>query len=292
MKKKSYILLPTIIVILLTLLVIPTVKADSGFDSSFDTGGGWSGGSSWGSGSSWDSGSNYYSSSSSNDDTSINGAVLILAIVILIVPTLIAIETARGKQNKSSNILSNMKKLDHRKELSIDKIKALIPDYNAQEFLQARYQDYIDIQHAWMNFEYEKLRTKLTDELYNQYEMQLQTLKIKNEQNVMESFNYLDSMITDIKEENNQITVTMELKVAFYDYIVQNHQVTRGNKHRKIYMHYELIYVCNKTTPDTCPNCGAKLTSKASQTCEYCGSTIVKVSKDWVLSKKEAKDQQ
>lgn len=41
----------------------------------------------------------------------------------------------------------------------------------------------------------------------------------------MESFNYLDSMITDIKEENNQITVTMELKVAFYDYIVQNHQV-------------------------------------------------------------------
>lgn len=49
----------------------------------------------------------------------------------------------------------------------------------------------------------------------------------------MESFNYLDSMITDIKEENNQITVTMELKVAFYDYIVQNHQVTRGNKHRK-----------------------------------------------------------
>ena len=143
-----------------------------------------------------------------------------------------------------------------------------------------------------MNFEYEKLRTKLTDELYNQYEMQLQTLKVKNEQNVMESFNYLDSMITDIKEENNQITVTMELKVAFYDYIVQNHQVTRGNKHRKIYMHYELMYVCNKTTPDTCPNCGAKLTNKASQTCEYCGSTIAKVSKDWVLSKKEAKDQQ
>lgn len=289
MKNKSNILATTLVMILLILLIIPTVNADSGFDSSFDTGGSWSGGSSWDTSSSWDSGSNYYSSSS-NGNLSMSGAIIILAIVVITVPTLIAIESAKEKKNP--HILLNMKKLDHKKEVSIDKIKTLIPDYNAQEFLQARYQDYIDIQNAWMNFEYEKLRTKLTDELYNQYEMQLQTLKVKNEQNVMESFKYLDSMITDIKEENNQITVTMELKVAFYDYIVQNHQVTRGNKHRKIYMHYELMYVCNKTTPDTCPNCGAKLTSKASQTCEYCGSTIAKVSKDWVLSKKEAKDQQ
>ena len=56
-------------------------------------------------------------------------------------------------------------------------------------------------------------------------------------------------------------------------------------------MHYELVFVCNKVTRDTCPNCGAKLKDTASQKCEYCGSIVNKVSKDWVLSKKEAKGQ-
>ena len=42
-----------------------------------------------------------------------------------------------------------------------------------------------------------------------------------------------------------------------------------------------------------CKICGGnlKIIDKLSYaTCEYCGSTIAKVSKDWVLSKKEAKD--
>ena len=94
-----------------------------------------------------------------------------------------------------------------------------------------------------------------------------------------------------LPEENNQITVTTELLVAFYDYITKDHQIVRGSKTKKIYIHYELAYVCNKTTPDICPNCGAKLTDKASQRCDYCGSMIAQVSKDWVLSKKEAKEQ-
>ena len=50
-----------------------------------------------------------------------------------------------------------------------------------EEFKKERYNDYVSIQEGWMNFNYQLLRDKLTDELYNQYEMQLETLKTKNQ---------------------------------------------------------------------------------------------------------------
>ena len=38
---------------------------------------------------------------------------------------------------------------------------------------------------------------------------------------------------------------------------------------------------------ENCPNCGAPVDINASATCPYCNSTLVKVSSDYVLSKKE-----
>ena len=269
--KKKIITLGIIATAIISIFCIfPSVNADSGFDSSYD-GGGSSGGSSWSGG-----GSSSYSSSGGGSGGSIILNIIIYAIII------IWIKNSRNKTARS---------LNHTREMNIDKIKEILPNFNAQEFLQARYQDYKDIQEAWMNFDYDKLRTKVTDELYNQYEMQLQTLSVKGEQNIMSDFVYHDAMVTNVTKENNQITVTIELKVSFYDYIVKNKNIVRGTKTRKIQMHYELIYVCNNTQQNICPNCGAPLEKTASQTCPYCGSTIAAVSENWVLSKKEAKKQ-
>ena len=277
-KKKIWLALVVIAVIMAIILIIPAVNADSGFDSSYDAG----------------------SPSGSYGSTGDGSLDLIFTIIELLfylppwlsIPVLIGIVVCVILSVKSSEKKQrNNMKLNHSKEISLEQVNNILKDFEKEKFLQDRYQDYLDIQNAWMNFDYEKLRAKVTDELYNQYEMQLQTLKVKNEQNIMESFDYIDSIITGITEENNQITVTTELLVAFYDYITKDHQIVRGSKTKKIYIHYELAYVCNKTTPDICPNCGAKLTDKASQRCDYCGSMIAQVSKDWVLSKKEAKEQ-
>lgn len=291
-KRYLYIALTVILIIGLALL-IPAVKADSGFDSSYG-GGSSSGG---------------YSGGGSYDAGGSGGGDLIFLLIRLLsylppwisIPSIIAIivflviiSTKKDKTNgdnrykHSSSVVTT---INHETEMPTEQIQSIITDFNKEEFLQARFKDYVDIQNAWMYFDYDKLRTKLTDELYNQYEMQLDTLKVKNQQNVMEKITYHDAMITNVTEENNQITVVLEMKVSFYDYIVQDKQVVRGNKHKKIYMHYELTFVSNKQAPSTCPNCGAKLTDKASQKCPYCNSTISNVSKDWVLSKKEAKYQ-
>ncbi len=299
MKKKIKIFILALVAVF-SLLIARPVIADSGFDS--DYGGSSNFGSSssdWGSSSSsWSSDSSSYdwdddyssSSSSSNHSSSSPEDDYIAIIMIIIIMTVFIY--LMQKQSSSKMPASIDLKLDHSLEMSEENIKKILPDYNKKAFVDARYNDFIRVQNAWTKFDYDTLRNSLTDELYNQYEMQLETLKAAGEVNEMNDFNMQDAMVTNITDENNEITVTMEFIIGFYDYITKDGKLEKGSDKKKIYQHYEMKFVCNKDSKiDVCPNCGAKLTDAASQKCEYCGSVITNISKKFVLSKKESKGQ-
>ena len=280
MKKKCLFLLALICLLSCIINITPQgVKADSGFDSSYSSGSS-SSGSSWSS-SSYSSGSSSsyhrYGSSNYNDSDFVAMLPIIVFIVIMII---IAIRN----QNKTTYTPF---KLDHSKEVPDEKVKEFIEDFDKKTFLNDRFNDYKKVQEDWMNFNYDSLRENLTDELYNQYEMQLDTLKAKNQKNVMTNINYHDSMITDINKENGLITVTMEMLVSQIDYLESDGKAVRGNKNTPMNMHYELKFVLTNININTCPNCGAKLNASASNKCEYCGSVVSKVGNKAVLSKKE-----
>lgn len=284
--KKINIFLITIlaIVCLFSKLNVKVVKADSGFDTSYDSGSSsdWGGSFDWGSSSDWSSSSDWDSSGGSID--------FIGDLIFFILLVIIAIVVNSNKHNKSSNLINNFS-IDHSDEISDEEIKKIIPNFNREKFLKERFDDYVMIQNAWTNFNYDTLRSILTDELYNQYVMQLDTLKIKNQKNVMSEFEYRDSKITQISNENNQIMIKVEMIVSFYDYIAQDKIIVRGNPNAKVIQHYEMTFVCSMTKLDTCPNCGAKLEGNASNKCDYCGSVVSGLSDKWVMSKKESKRQ-
>lgn len=163
-------------------------KADSGWDSDYD-----SGGSDWGGGSDWDSDSDYdydYDSSSNNSynsvgsdldssssDTNIifiiificTGFLSYIPIFIIIIPIIFLFRSIREKK---SNISIPLK-------LSDEHIHQVDPKLNIEEFKTKAYMIYLDIQYAWMNFNYDRLRELTTDELYNMYSMQLDTLSVE-----------------------------------------------------------------------------------------------------------------
>ena len=274
-KNKLWIFLILIIPVLLIIGNTQKVKADSGFDTSYD-----SGGSSWSSSSSDWSSSDY--SSSDSDGGILESVVLIILMVIAVI-----------------EIFNNIKK-DGKKMLRqidpnivpINKIKEYIPNYDYNKFATDRFNDYVEIQNAWMNFDYDTLRNKLTDELYNQYAMQLDTMKIKNEQNIMNNYKLLRTYVTGIKEENGNIEITIQMVISLNDYIVKNGKVIRGSKNRLVTNYYEMKFVCSKeSSSKTCPNCHAPLNNNASQVCEYCGSVITKTGENWVMTKKQTKRQ-
>lgn len=286
-KKVKYFLgiLCTLLFGALFLLNLDNIKADSGWDVDFDTGGSDWGGSSWSS-SDWDSGYSYSGSSSSGSSSSFGFVVFIIIVVIIIYYL------------KYNNVKTTSKYIPEYKYSPIDEeyIKKYIDDFNKQKFLDDAYQIYLDTQKAWSNFDTKSLRNLLTDELFNTYNMQLKALKAKKQKNIMSDFALEKIDTTAINVSNNQITMKVVLEVSFFDYVVDiSNNVLRGNKNHKVSVTYELTFVStiNKKETKNCPSCGAPINkNSASNVCEYCNSTLVKNTYSWVLAKKENKRQE
>jgi hypothetical protein len=276
------------LILFLTLVVgantikITKVDADSGFDSSYD-----SGGSSWGGSSdSWDSSSSWDSSdSSSGSGKPASLTSLMIVVVLFIVVFVIENEISKRKTEKKQIIKS--------KDMDLDLISKIDPNLNLYEFKNEAFNIYKDVQEAWMNLDDGKIRTLTTDELYNMYSMQLDTLRVKNEKNIMKEINLVTASLTNLKIENNIETATVIMTVNCYDYIVDSqNKVVRGNDKNKIEITYELTYIKSVGEKvNKCPNCGAEINDDNSTTCEYCRAIITRNTSKWVLSKKQSLNQ-
>lgn len=171
------------------------------------------------------------------------------------------------------------------------KKKALSTTESNQEILGLGYQIYLDVQRSWMNFDYDTLRTLVTDELFNMYQTQLAPMEVKEQQNIMSDFKLQEIVLVSSSIENNIITTEILLTVSFFDYIVnKNKKVIRGNKNRKVVMTYLLTFVSNDNEIKRCPHCGAQL-EKGSTICAYCKTTIQSANQ-MKLAKKEALKQE
>lgn len=276
--KKKFIVFLTVIGMLFS--GVNLVKADSGWDSSYDSGGGWDSGGSWDSG--WDSGGSWSSSSSGGSYSDGDGfAFMIIFAVVVIIIIYFSINNRGGKGGSGST--SNFNKYSDIKD---DRLKKI--GMNADEFKKLAFELYKSIQEEWMNFDYEGLRKHLTDELYNSYVMQLDALKVKGQKNIMKDFENIDVKITNITEEAGIVNVTVYLHTAMYDYVVDNNKKTvRGKDNHKIDIEYSITFVkASDESLKKCPNCGAPFEGVAGGKCEYCGSTIVIGPKEYVMSKK------
>ena len=289
---KKYFKILLIIILLIPILISPIVKADSGWDSSYDSGGSWDSGGSYDSSSSYDYDYEYdyyYNGSSSTSDSYSNrDKILIIFIIITITFALayIAIyqESYTPPENKNKYIKYEF--LDISQRL----FDTILPNESIALLKKELFIHFIETQNAWMNFEYKELRNLCTDELYNSYMTQLETLKLKHGQNIMHDFNCIDMKITNIEEINDEIILTVFLCVEFYDYVIntKTNKIIRGTNSKRILNNYLMTFVKEKNYKNKkCPNCGAKNENITSGECPYCNSTIVTKASKFVLNSKK-----
>jgi len=275
MKKRAWIIVLCLILVgaFIATSNIDLVGADSGFDSSYD-----SGGSDWG-------GSDYDGGSGDGGDLFFliylcfeypPIGIAILTIIIIIYVT---------NKKKSKQIIEKSLKENELGLLNVD-------DFPEDKKLEIEaFNLYKQIQYAWMNFDEEMIRKCTTDEMYNMYLMQLDTLKVKNQKNIMYDIKYLGSSIKERYEENGQETIVMNMNVSCYDFIIdtKTNKVVRGSASKLNIYNYELIFVRTKETKnvDICPRCGAPVEGNSSGVCEYCKSTIISNNYTLVMSKKK-----
>ena len=270
MNKKRIIIISSFIVFTLLFLIL-NVRADSGYDVSWDSGGGgYSGGGSFG------GGGGYYGGGTVSLPGFIVGVIIVIIILIVV-----------SKQDKKAHNTTSMGlTLFLHRQLPYEQVSAILGNIDVVTFINDRFNDFVTVQNGWMNFNHDLLRTKLTDELYNQYAIQLDTMQMKNQQNIMSDFRLFQGMITGINQEGSKVTLTMEIITGFFDYLLENGNLVRGKKDQKVVMHYELTFVCNLGSKGICPNCGAKLPE--TNVCDFCHAVVPNVGTDWVLAKKEA----
>ena len=288
MKKKLIILLLSILCLFGIYFGISYVKADSGWDSDYDSD--W--GSDWDSdydsdwGSDWDSDYSWsYDSDTGTYHGSINGEDFLLIIMFIIIIVFIIEMSLTNKKNKSSSLNTN-NYISEYEEVSQDILNKYGID--AEKFKTMVYEKYVNIQNAWSNFEYDKLRNLLTDELYNSYVMQLDALKLKNQKNIMSDFICIDCKITNVNDENGLINVAVYLRIQMFDYVVdKDNKVVRGTDKNKIDIQYIIKFVKVKDNKEIiCPNCGAKINVVTGGQCEYCRTTVLIDPNEFVMSSK------
>ena len=200
-KRKKYILIVLCLFVLLFSIKLPT-KADSGWDSSYDSGG-WDSGSSWDSGSDWGSSGSYgssYDGSSYSGGTEMDWVIIIIFIIIIT----ISIIGQTKKQKEASKIPKTIVNSKFCKEMNEEEFNNVIKDITMEELRQKVFDIYKDIQYAWTNFDYDTIQKLTTDEIFNMYNSQLNTLEIKLPfeliDDSLEDFSYLNDYV---KPETN-----------------------------------------------------------------------------------------
>lgn len=287
---------------LITLLMILTPiisKADSGWDSDYDSGGwdsgGWDSGSDWGSSDWGSSDSDWHYSGGSSSSSSGSGVfgfifgIIFLVVIITIVSNINKPKGPKSGSGSNANISSNID-IDYQ-DIEQSKIDEIDSTINIEEFKKQAFNIYKDIQEAWMNFDTDTIRKLTTDEMYNMYSSQLETLKLKHQKNIMKNIEYVDANITNITKEDGVISVVVYLRVKCLDYVIneKTKKTLRGKDNIRLDIRYLLTFVKSETDNkkvETCPNCGAPVDIISSATCPYCDSTLVKNASDYVMSKK------
>ena len=188
------------------------------------------------------------------------------------------------------------------KEVTTERLQSMGKEYTKEEFEETMFQQFVKIELAKVNDDYNMLKDIVSDDEYNNI---LLEVKKDKEQNIKK-------IITDIKKGyakligfniiNNQEVANIWVQYSSVEY-VQGYKeeideakgkqivpvIVSGNNKIPVYHEYILTFVKERSTLETavCPSCGAKINIMLNSKCQFCDNMIVPKEKHWVYVKKE-----
>ncbi|HWP96233.1 MAG TPA: TIM44-like domain-containing protein [Syntrophomonadaceae bacterium] len=179
---------------------------------------------------------------------------------------------------------------------ALDELKARDENFSEDMFISRVNNMFIQLQEAWQEKDWKKVRPFESDELFNMHAKQLQDYIRANQTNIVAEIAILKTEIVGCHEDGATESLDIYMRTRFKDYVIDDEtkKVVEGDPHRENYMEYLLVMARKKgvmtkveqnTTVSTCPNCGANVSINASGECEYCGSVVSNGDFDWVLTR-------
>jgi len=211
--------------------------------------------------------------------------IIFLLIVIISLSTILylLIEEFHNYSTNSNNHEMEMDLEENNCDINIDA-------FNKTEFQKEVFYVYNEIEKAYMSFDYEKLKSLLTPELFNKYKTDLDNLKENNFSQIIDNLMIENIKIEDCKEFVDHYEICISLNVNCIDYIIDSENIlVKGDMYKSVNYKYEMVFVKNKKIKDLkeCPYCHKELKNSSSNKCPYCGEIILNDTTHLIVSEKK-----
>lgn len=317
-----------IFLVALILIVVPTISLayNKGQIDLADVGGGldWDnndngGGFDWGGGADWDDwddgddwGGNWSSSSNFGFFPFIRGGVSDVFIFMIVVVVFLYLNRnktkTRSRRSSSSSTYRgasyNSKLEDFMKgeRLNLEKLSQKDSGFSEGDFIAWTNDVFIQLQKAWTDKDWKRIRTFESDTLFKTHNSQLNNFIQKNQTNVVEEIAILNTKLEEYREDNANEYLSVIIQARYRDYLIDDlsRAVIKGDKNKKYVMIYRMNFMRTLGTKTkqtegldakNCPNCGAPLSINESGICEYCGSEVSSGDYSWLLYQLEPLNQ-
>lgn len=162
-----------------------------------------------------------------------NYIILITLILLIIISTIVG--TVRAKKNKKNY------NIDHKKNDPLLKNNDYKNINDREQIQQLAFEKLKELKIAKMNSDLNTIRKITTDNIYDLYNRQINTLKEKKQKNIVQNIKYINSHITNINNNSNEKTINLRVIIECYDFVNDNYNNTISGKYnKKMLQTYEL----------------------------------------------------
>ena len=244
------------------------------------------------------------SSSGSSEIDQKTAIILVIAFLVIFVSVFGLIIWCVKQPDKKSKKYKNIPPMFpyNATEQITEFIKQNDENFDTEQFLLWAKNIFITIQTAWVQRDWEKIRTIEKEELFEQHNTQLQEYIRLGRINIMENINVIDAYLHKLVIDENFENLTVSLRATMNDYIIneKNGKVLMGNKNEVFDTIYQMTFtrrkgiktnLINGLIVNVCPHCGATVESASAGVCQYCGSVVHSGEFNWVLSNLESVDE-
>ncbi len=226
------------------------------------------------------------------------GGSLSLPVVIILVIVFLII-SRKGKKG-GGQMPSSVATIPPEQSSAVaNQMRQIDPFFTEAEMREKVANLYSEMQRAWETQDWEPMRARLTDDLYNQMWRQLQELVTRGQINRIERIAVMSVALKQFYQDEQNDNLVIRLTTRITDYTVDRAtgNVVSGDPKREKFMTYEwtMIRSVGVKTPApgidgkqevsrNCPHCGAPIDLTQSARCSYCHSIVTAPEFDWVLS--------
>lgn len=141
-----------------------------------------------------------------------------------------------------------------------------------------------------MMYDIDRVKHKISDELYQRYSSLINNLKQNNERQMYDELNVKSTEILNITENENEYIIEVLLVSRYMDYKIdsQTGNFKSGINTHRIEKNNYLTFSKTKDSKQEgvvrkCPGCGASVDANNTGICSYCGTSYNTKDYDWIL---------